>query len=114
MMDADEREIFYYLRTEREFFVPASTISRHAGGKHKFRVSSDWARAALLRMAERGILELDPTGAYRLRPKPKYDPSVQAPRWVSPQIAELLRKSGKRFDAVVSADMDDEAYYDSL
>ena len=114
MMDADEREIFYYLRKERELFVPASTISRHAGGKHRFRESSDWARAALLRMAERGILESDPTGAYRLLPMPKYNPSAQAPRWVSPQIAELLRKSGKRFDVVVTADMDEETYYDSL
>jgi hypothetical protein len=114
MMDADEREIFFYLRKDRESFVSAGTITRHAGGKHKFRESSDWARAALLRMVERGILELDPTGAYRLRPMPKPDPSAQSPRWVSPQIAELLRKSGKRFDVVVTADMDEETYYDSL
>lgn len=65
-------------------------------------------------MLERGILELTPTGAYRLRPMPKPDPAGQTPRWLSPQIAELLRKSGKRFDVVVTADMDEETYYDRL
>lgn len=113
-MDADEREIFYYLRQDREAFVSVGAISRHAGGKHKFRDSSDWAKAALLRMAERGIVELDKTGAYRLRPIPKPGPSVPSPRWVSPQIAELFRKSGKHFAHPDAADMDEEAYYNRL
>ncbi len=114
MMDADEREIYYYLRQDREAFVSASTIARHAGGKHKFRDSSDWAKAALLRMAERGIVELDKTGAYRLRPISKPDPAVPSLRWVSPQIAELLRKSGKRYDLPAAGDLDEETYYNSL
>lgn len=114
MMDADEREIYYYLRQDREAFVSVGAISRHAGGKHKFRDSSDWAKAALLRMAERGIVELDKTGAYRLRPIPKSDSSVQSPRWVSPQIAELLRKSGKHFALPDVGDMDEETYYNRL
>ncbi|MGC3959872.1 MAG: hypothetical protein QM813_18675 [Verrucomicrobiota bacterium] len=114
MMDADEREIFYYLRKDREAFVSASAIARHAGGKHKFRDAADWAQVALLRMAERGIVETDNSGAYRLRPIPKRDASTPPPRWVSPQIAELLRKSGKRFDLPDAGDMDEETYYNSL
>lgn len=114
MMDADEREIYYYLRQDREAFVSVGAISRHAGGKHKFRDSSDWAKAALLRMTERGIVEMDKTGAYRLRPIPKPDPSAKAPRWVSPQIAEMFRKSGKKFDLPAPGAMDEETYYNSL
>lgn len=114
MMDADEREIFYYLRKEREVFIPASAISRHAGGKHKFRDSPDWAKQALLRMAERGILEVDPVGAYRLKPIPAPVQNDNTRRWVSPQIAEMLRKSGKQFDGVIRGEVDEEAYYDSL
>jgi hypothetical protein len=114
MMDADEREIFYYLRKEREMFVPASAISRQAGGKHKFRESPDWAKPTLLRMVERGILETDPAGAYRLKPIPRANPADHNRRWVSPHLAEMLRKSGKRFDHLIAGDVDEEAYYDSL
>lgn len=113
-MDADEREIFYYLRRERETFVSSTTISRHAGGKHRFRESAEWARQALLRMTERGILEVAPTGAYRLKPIPGQEPPDNTNRWISPQIAEMLRRSGKRFDGLIRDAQDEEAYYDSL
>lgn len=112
MMDADEKEIFRYLRSEEGRFIPVTSISRHAGGKHKYREAPDWAKAALLRMLDRGILEVDAVGGYRLRPRP--DPDSQTRAWVAPQIAELLRKSGKRFDAVMQAEGDTEAFYDSL
>lgn len=112
MMDADEKEIFRYLRGEPGRFIPATSISRHAGGKHKFRESPDWAKAALLRMLDRGILEVDAVGAYRLKPRP--EPESQTHAWVSPQIAEVLRKSGKRFDAMLPFEGDTEAFYDSL
>lgn len=111
-MDADEREIFYFLRSERANFVPPLSISRHAGGKSKHRESPDWARSVLLRMVERGILETDPTGAYRLKPMPVSNPTTR--RWVSPQIAEMLRKSGKQFEGVMQQPDNEESYYDSL
>ena len=111
-MDADEREIFYFLKSERANFVPANSIGRHAGGKNRHRESPEWAKPVLLRMAERGILELGPAGAFRLKPMPVVDPNTR--RWVSPQIAEMLRKSGKQFEAVMQQPDNEEAYYDSL
>ena len=110
MMDADEKDIFRYLHTEPEQFIAANAISRHAGGKNKFRESPDWAKGALLRMVERGILETDAGGAYRLKPIPAPDATR---RWVSPQLAELLRNSGKKFNGVIH-EGDTESYYDSL
>ena len=111
-MDADEKEIFRYLRSEEGQFVPANFICRHAGGKLRHRHSPDWAKPALIRMHERGILEMDDTGAYRLKPVPEADANTR--RWVSPQLAELLRKSSKKFEAIIQRDGDTEAYYDSL
>lgn len=111
MMDADEKEIYRYLRAEPGQFVPANSISRHAGGKHKHRESPDWAKAALLRMVERGILETNTAGDYRLKPIPEPD---SPRRWVAPQLAEVLRKSGKKFDAVIHYEGDTEQYYDRL
>lgn len=112
MMDADEKEIFRYLRAEPEQFIPANSICRLAGGKHKHRESPDWAKPALLRMIERGILETDSAGGYRLKPIPVADANTR--RWVSPQLAEVLRKSGKKFDIMIQGDGDIESYYDSL
>jgi hypothetical protein len=111
MMDAEEKDIFYYLRTESQTFVSLSAICRHAGGKHRYRRSPEWARPALLRMEERGIVECDVSGAYRLKPKPQESFNTQ--RWVSPQIAAILKKSGKSFQTVGHFE-DDEAYYNSL
>jgi len=110
-MDDAEKEIFRYLRGAEAGFVPVTAISRHAGGKHKYRETPDWAKPVLLRMVERGILELDANAAYRLKPLPAVDP---ARRWVSPQIAEMLRKSGKKFDGMIQPEGDVEAFYDSL
>ena len=111
MMDADEKDVFRYLRAEGGQFVAINSISRHAGGKQKFRESPEWAKAAVLRMVERGILEVDAAGAYRLKPRPVNDSSPRC--WVSPQIAEMLRKSGKRF-AALPHEGDTESFYDSF
>jgi hypothetical protein len=111
MMDAEEKDIFYYLRTEGQTFVSLSTICRHAGGKQRYRRDPEWARPALMRMLERSIVESDPSGAYRLKPKP--EECFNAQRWVSPQIAAILKKSGKSFQTVGHFE-DDEAYYNSL
>ncbi len=112
MMDAEEKEIFRYLRAEAGQFIPINLICRHAGGRQKFRDSPDWAKPALLRMLERGIVEVDSVGYYRLCPRPVSDSSTR--HWVAPHIVELLRKSGKKFDAVIHHDGDTEMYYDSL
>ena len=110
-MDSEEREIFYYLREQRERFVSAVSICRQAGGKHKARANPDWAKPVLLRMVERGILETDDVHAYRLKPIPE---TSAAKQWISPQIASILKRSGKNFKSLVENTEDEEAYYDKL
>jgi len=110
-MDADEREIYHYLKTRRPKFVSARDISRHVGGKRKFRYAPDWARPALLRMVERGIVETDAEGFHRLKSIPQKDTKGKC--WASPEIAQILKASGKAFDTLMTVEDEDE-YYDKL
>ena len=110
-MDSEEREIYFYLREQRDRFVPAVAICRQAGGKQKGRIMPDWAKPVLLRMVERGILEMDAANAYRLKPIPE---TLGAKKWISPQIASILKRSGKSFNGVADNRDGEEAYYDNL
>lgn len=113
MMDSDEREVYLYLKGQPDQSVTTNSICRHAGGKQKFRESPDWGKSVLSRMLDRGILEVDAAGAYKLSPMPKND--TEARRWVSPQIAAILKKSGRRFDHMIKEEEDAaDAYYNSL
>lgn len=111
MMDADEREVYFLLKGQIDQFVPINSICRHAGGKHRFRETPDWAKPVLLRMLERGIVEADGRDGYRLKPMP--ESNVQK-RWVAPHIAAILRKSGRKFEQVIKQDDELDAYYNSL
>lgn len=110
-MDADEREIFYYLKPRRNEFVPGSEICRRAGGKLKFRINPHWAIPVLLRMVDRGILETDAAGHYHLKPPPD---RRHMQRWVSPQIAALLRSRSKEMGTVIIEENGLEDYYNDL
>jgi hypothetical protein len=112
MMDSEEREVYYYLKAEPGNFVPASAVCRHAGGKHRYREAPDWARPVLMRMVERGILEVDAAGAYRLSPMPQIQSGAR--RWVSPEIAAILQRSGKKFAGVIRSEDDMDSYYENL
>jgi len=110
-MDADERAIYYYLKSWRPKSAPVRDIARHVGGRRRFRYAPDWAKPALLRMIERGILETNATGYYRLKPIPRKE--TEGKRWASPEIAEILKTSGKSFNNLLTQD-DEDAYYESL
>lgn len=68
-MDADEREIFNFLKTFGEEWVAAKEICRRAGGKKRFSQDNDWAKPILQRMKERNLLEGDELGRFRIKPK---------------------------------------------
>jgi len=112
MMDSDEREIYYYLKPWRDEFMSAREICRRAGGKKRFRMDEDWAKPVLARMAEKGIVETDAAGHYRLKPIERK--TRRGKRWVSPHIARILRQSDKDFNEVIIDDEEMDRYYDSL
>jgi hypothetical protein len=110
-VDAKEREIYYYLKARRPQCVSDRDIARDVGGKRRFRYNPEWARPVLWRMIERGILESDSEGAYRLKPMPQKE--TNGKRWASPHIAQILKASGKEFGNVITVEDEDE-YYTNL
>ena len=108
-MDADEREIFRFLKSWGSQFIAAREICRRAGGKKRFQEEPNWAMPTLLRMAGRGILESDATGHFRIKPISRKDKDKL---WVVPDIAKIPEESGVKVE-----DTDDVApdeYYDQL
>jgi hypothetical protein len=105
-MDADEKEVYNYMKTCGEQFVSAREICRRAAGKWRFRDDPSWATPVLLHLVDKGILESDASGYYRLRQRDKNEPR----KWVSPQIKEILEKSGKDFGDILDADKQDDFF----
>ncbi len=104
-MDPDEREINLYLKGCPGQFVSLAEITRRAGGKRRYRDDPNWAVPILLRMVEKGVLESDSTGHYRLKPRGKKE---KQKRWVAPHIQKILEKSGKRFDHPIDVEADED------
>jgi hypothetical protein len=108
-MDADEREIFHFLKTWGSDFIGATEIARRAGMKKKFYDDPDWAKPVLMRMEERGILQSDSMGRYRIKPVSRKD---KQKRWVSPDIAKILQESG--VEVGDAGDVGSDDYYEQL
>jgi hypothetical protein len=95
-MDADEREIFEYLKTFGEEWVNAKEICRRAAGKKRYNEDNNWAKPILHRMKERQVLEGDELGRYRIKPPPRRG---HKGRWVAPDIEKILREGGVEVNA---------------
>lgn len=104
-MDAEEREICFYLKGWRGQFVAMAEIARRAGGKRRFQREPDWAVGPLGRLVEKGIVESDTTGHYRLRPPAPKDKNR---KWVSPDVRKILERSGKPFDEVLTIELPED------
>jgi hypothetical protein len=105
-MDSDERDIYNYLKCWPGQFVFRRDIARLAGGKWKYRDNPDWAELALMRLLERGILETDATGYFRLRCDDKDNEPAEEKepltKWLSPQIQNILKQSGKNWNGATA------------
>lgn len=110
-MDSEEREIFQFLKTRGAEFVSYREITRRAGGRKKFHDDPDWARPLLIRMQERGILDSDSLGRYRVKP---VSAKNKATRWVSPDIAKILQDKGVKVEGSNVTETLSDEYYDGL
>ena len=112
-MDTDEREIFEFLKTWGGDFTGAVEICRRAGSKRKFHEDPNWAKPILWRMAERGILEVDTQGRYRVKPVSR---KKHGTKWVAPDIAKILAESGVESEAIAGGEgeLAPDEYYDEL
>lgn len=66
-MNADELEIYDFLKGFPNTFVSVTEISKKLGKGRKFDLDRTWARPMLRRMEMDGILEVNPFGEYRVR-----------------------------------------------
>lgn len=84
-MDADEKDICDFLRSWPGQFVSHREICKRAGGKWRYREDQKWALPILTRMVEKGILESDASGHFRLLTEKK-----EKKQSISPELQKLL------------------------
>jgi hypothetical protein len=111
-MDVDEREIFLFLKTYGSDYVAAREICRRAGGKKRYHEDHEWAKPILHRMIERGILETNMDGQFRVKPGQK---KKKNDRWISPDIAKILKENGVEVESSTGADeLASDDFYEQL
>jgi hypothetical protein len=104
-MDGDEKQIKLYLKSLPGQFVSGREIARRAAGKSRFRDEPEWAVSVLREMVQKGKLEKDAAGYYRLTPVK--EKSLQK-KWISPQMKRILMESGKDFHVISNEDIDED------
>jgi hypothetical protein len=109
-MDSDEREIFNYLKSWNGEFLGVAEICRRSGSKKRYHEDPDWAKPILHLMLERGIVERDIQGRYRIKPKPK---KKNAGRWISPDIEQVLKEKGVEVESQ-NLELEDDEHYEQL
>ena len=87
-------------------FISGREIARRAAGKARFRDEPDWAAPVLKELEEKGKLEKDAAGHYRLR---AVTDKKRERKWISPQMKRILEQSGKPFHEI-----NEEDYLDDL
>ena len=127
ILSSDELQIIEYLKSWGGKPVTMIEICRCAAGRKKFREAPNWAKSLMARLVDSQTVAVNERGHYcwiapngspaaeQPEAKPAYSvPSIktavivgddyfpapepqESSRWVSPQIAEILKKSGKQF-----------------
>jgi hypothetical protein len=65
-MNADEMEVFEFLKRYPHVYVSVVEISKNVGDRRKFLEDRVWTRPILRRMELDGIVEANPSGEYRI------------------------------------------------
>jgi hypothetical protein len=99
-MTGDEKAIWDYLKNWPDLFISPKEIARKVGGKQRYEEDRFWAIPILQQMAQKGWLEADYVGHYRVRPVDTAK-SKKKKRHVSPQILKLLKGSGRDFTETI-------------
>jgi hypothetical protein len=66
-MNAEETEIYEFLKKRDFNYVSVGEISKALGHGHRFQKDRFWARPILRRMEMDGVVEANPFGEYRLK-----------------------------------------------
>jgi hypothetical protein len=96
-VSTDEKAIVDYLKSWPTSYVSGREIARKVGGKKRYEDDRGWAIPSLLQLVRLGLIEPDQYGGFRLR---KVDKKKQRTTHVSPQVLEILQRSGKKFEGI--------------
>ncbi len=66
MLNADERLVVDYLKSSPNAWFSAREVSRRAADKERWEENGRWALPVLNRLANRGLVETDGAGHYRV------------------------------------------------
>ena len=108
-MTQDEVDILVYFRANAKTWVTFNELARLVGGKHRFGQDPEWPRPILKKFTAKDLIEKDASGAYRVKPKKKQE--SKGPRmFVTPEIKEMLRRSGKKWQFDVEEEKSEDEY----
>lgn len=105
-MHADEKAILEYLKSWPHNFVSGKEIARRACGKARHEKEPGWAIPLLAQMVQRGAIESDHLGYFKLKPEDRRKKRIQ--KQVSPQLLKILKSSGKSFEGLAIDEETDE------
>jgi hypothetical protein len=77
-MNAEETEIFEFLKTRGANYVSVAEISKALGHGRRYQKDRFWARPVLRRMEVDGVLESNPYGEYRIKGGAETEPEAPA------------------------------------
>jgi len=105
-MDYDERSVRIFLKGYPGQFVSPRVISRRLGGRRRYHDDPLWVLPILNKLLEKGLVETDPQGHFRLK---KVEPTDRRTRtWISPQVRRILERSAQDFSVVIKLDDDED------
>lgn len=84
-MNAEETEIYEFLKARDSLYVSVTEISKALGRGRRFQQDRNWARPVLRRMEVDNIIESNPYGEYRIKGAAEPQPN---------EFKEALRKPG--------------------
>jgi hypothetical protein len=106
-MTVDEKEILEYLRSWPYTFISGREIARKVGGKARYAENRSWPLPILIEMTNKGWVETDCMGYFRIVSDERKPKRSKVKRYVSPQILRILKVSGREFEGVdIDIDLD--------
>jgi hypothetical protein len=96
-MTTDEKAIMDYLKSWPTSYMSGREIARKVGGKKRYEDDRGWAIPSLLQLVRLGLIEPDLYGGFRLK---KADKKKRGSMHVSPQVLEILQRSGRKFEGI--------------
>ena len=104
MLSSDEQEILAFLKPLGRQFATSKEVCRRACGKQRYNKDPNWAKPLLKKLEQKGFLETNANGQYRVKPEP--DGKKKVP--LAPHIQRILDQSNKDFSSSKIIDIDED------